>query len=271
MLHTLPSIRLPELMTIAKSSAPGEGFRAFGAVFVISRKGPHARKADMERLLGQAGIAHEFFDAVMGAELDAAELAHVYDEQGALNHRTIPRKLHPSNIGSCLSHRSVWREVLRRKLASALVLEDDAQPVDGKLGSLPQAFKELPAEWDLLYLGIRGHRFPPLLFHAKRRLLLPMARLFRGDKYKFSPAEAARLYLRPFSAHLCRAGYHQGAHAYAVSANGAETLLRHLGRVTAPIDAEIGTLIVEGKLNAFAMREDLFVPTGAPSQIVSSL
>lgn len=254
-----------------QTSAPGAGFQVFGAVFVISRKGPHARKAEMERLLGQAGIAHEFFDATMGAELDAAELARVYDEQGALNHRTLSRKLHPSNIGSCLSHRSVWREVLRRQLTSALVLEDDAQPAAGREEYLPQAFKELPTDWDLLYLGIRGHRFPPLLFEAKRRFLLPLARLLRGGQYRFSTAEAARLYLRPFSVHLCRAGYHQGAHAYAVSAKGAEMLLRHLGRVTAPIDAEIGTLIVEGKLNAFAMREDLFVPTGAPSQIVSSL
>jgi GR25 family glycosyltransferase involved in LPS biosynthesis len=258
-------------MSLPEPSLPGAAFHAFGAVLVISRQGPHARKDTMETLLGQAGIDHEFFNATMGVDLSAAELAAAYDEQAALRHKTLSRRLHPSHVGSCLSHRRAWAEVLNRKLDSALVLEDDAQPVSERLHALPALLAELPPDWHLLYLGIRGHRHAPVLFGIKRRVLLPLARLLLPRRYRLTPAEASRLYLRPFSSLLYRAGYHQGAHAYAVSRKGAETLLEQLGRVTAPIDAELGTMVLEGKLNAYAAREDLFVPTGAPSQIVSSL
>lgn len=250
---------------------PGDAFRAFGAVFVISRKGPHARKETVARDLSGAGIAFEFFEATMGGELSPEELAEVYDELAALNHRTISRKLHATNIGSCLSHRATYAEVEKRGLDAALILEDDAEPVMDRLDLLPRCLAELPADWDLLYLGIRGNRRAPLSFQAKRHLLLPFARLLKPRKYRFSHAEAARLFLRPFSKHLDRAGYHQGVHAYAVSRKGAAILHAHSLPVTAPADVLPGVLIVEGKLNAFALREDMFVPSGAPSQIVSAL
>lgn len=262
-----PASSMPHIPT----PPPGDPFRQFGAVFVISRKGPHQRKRDMAQYLEEAGIAFEFFEATMGVELPPEELAVVYDEQGALNHRTIPRKLHPSHVGSCLSHRRACAEVEKRGLESALILEDDAKPVAGNLSLIGRCLKELPPDWDLLYLGIRGHRRPPFSFWTKRYLLLPFARLLKPAKYRFSHAESRRLYLRPYSKHLDRAGYHQGMHAYAVSRKGAAILYAHGLPVTAPVDVLVGLLIVEGKLNAFAVREDLFVPSGAPSQIVSAL
>lgn len=258
-------------MPISPAPQPGGSFRQFGAVFVISREGPHERKRTMAHYLNEAGIDFEFFDATMGVELPPEELAAVYDEQGALNHRTIPRKLHPTHVGSCLSHRRACAEVEKRGLGSALILEDDAKPITARLGRLEQCLKELPPDWDLLYLGIRGHRRPPLSFWPKLYLLLPFARLLWPRKYRFSHTESKRLYLRPYSKHLDRAGYHQGMHAYAVSRKGAAILHAHGLPVTAPVDVLVGLLIVEGKLNAFSVREDMFIPSGAPSQIVSAL
>lgn len=243
----------------------------FGAVFVISKAGDHPRKQTIHRALEQLGISHAFFDATMGADLSPAEVAAVYDEQGALTHKTISRRLHPTMIGCSLSHRRLYAEVEHRGLPSALVLEDDAQPIEGRLGMLPACLAELPPGWDLLYLGLRGHRLPPAIHGFKVNVLLPFLRLLKPGKYRLTRAEAARLYLRPFSAHLYRAGYHQGTHAYAVSRKGAAILHAHGLPITAPPDAYLATLIVEGKLNAFAVREDLFTTTGAPSQITGSL
>lgn len=261
----------PLFMPTDQFTAPGAAFRLLGAVFVISKQGIHDRKAAMDHALNADGIAHEFFDATMGADLSPDEFAAVYDAGAAQSHKTIPRKLHVSDIGCCLSHRRLYAEVVRRGLPSALVLEDDAQPVKGRAGNLAASLAELPADWDLLYLGFRGARKPPVFFGLKRRLLLPVARLVRPGKYRLSPAEAKRLYPRPFSKHLLHAGYHQGTHAYAVSLKGAGTLHAHFARIAAPADATIGTLILEGKLKAFALREDVFTTTGAPSQIISAL
>ncbi len=258
-------------MSNALFPVPGTALSSLSAVFVISRKGPHARKATMEQVLGAAGIAHEFFDATMGTDLGEAEIAAVHDASAALHHKTIPRVLHASDIGCCLSHRSVYGEILRRGLPSALVLEDDAQPVQGRLGDLEAGLLELPPDWDLLYLGFRGRRKAPALFGLKRRMLLPLARLVRPGKYRLSAAEAKRLYPRPFSKHLLHAGYHQGTHAYAVSRKGAGILHAQFARISAPADATIGTLVLEGKLKAFALREQMFSTSGAASQIISAL
>ncbi len=250
------------------SSTSPDISRHFGAVFVISKKGDHPRKRTIEKALSQCGITHEFLDATMGNELRAEEIAAVYDEQAALHHKTISRKLHVSNIGCCLSHRRAYAEVQRRGLPSALILEDDAEPIPEQLVHLEQCISELPADWDLLYLGIRGHRRAPFTFWLKLYLLLPLARLLLPSKYRLSHAETSRLYLRPYSNWLDRAGYHQGTHAYAVSRKGADILYAHGERISAPADATIGTLIIEGKLNAFAVRENMFTTTGMDSQIV---
>ncbi len=242
--------------------------RHFGAVLVISKKGDHPRKRTIDKALGQYGIAHEFLDATMGHDLSAEEIAAVYDEQAALHHKTIPRKLHASNIGCCISHRRAYAEIQRRGLRSALILEDDAEPIPEQLTHLEQCISELPPDWDLLYLGIRGHRRAPFSFWLKLYLILPLARLFKPSKYRLSYAEASRLYLRHYSNSLDRAGYHQGTHAYAVSRKGADILHAHGARISAPADATIGTLIIEGKLNAFAVRENMFTTTGSDSQIV---
>lgn len=246
--------------------------RHFGAVFVISKQGDHGRKRTIGAALNGIGVKYAFLDATMGNELSPQQIAEVYDEQAALHHRTGSRRLHASMIGCFLSHRRAWQEVRRGQHPSAIILEDDAMPVPGfHPATAVQAVQELPADWDLLYLGVRGQRLPPIGHGLKRCLFLPLARLLFPGKYRFSLAEYGRLYQRPFSAHLHHAGYHQGTHAYAVSRRGAEKLLGFPGRISAPPDAFLGDQIMAGKLNAFALREELFTTTGAGSQIVSSL
>jgi GR25 family glycosyltransferase involved in LPS biosynthesis len=240
-------------------------------VFVISRAGDHERKHAIKASLDVEGIGHEFLDATMGADLAPEELASLTDAEGALNHKTIPRRLHASVIGCFLSHQRVYDEVVRRDLAAAIVLEDDAQPVHERMAAFGACITELPADWDLLYLGLRGHRRPPLSFWPKLYLFLPWARLLRPGKYRLSHSEASRLYLRPYSKRLDRAGYHQGTHAYAVSRKGVAILKDHWDRINAPADVYLGTLIIEGKLNAFAVRENMFKTSGASTQIVSVL
>lgn len=247
--------------------AIGRLFARLGPVLVISAAVDHERKRTIQRALGFLGIDFSFFDATMGADLTAAELAAAYDEQGALQHKTIARRMHPSNIGCSISHQRVYAHIVEQAWPSAVVLEDDARPLPEKFIGLDEVIKELPPDWDLLYLGFRGHRRPPLLFHLRHQI----ARLLLPKKYKLTVAETTRLYLRPFSKRLYRAGYHQGSHAYAISAKGARTILQHTPKITAPADVILATLVIEGKLNAFAVKEELFTTTGQASQISSSI
>ncbi|MEO8733979.1 MAG: glycosyltransferase family 25 protein [Flavobacteriales bacterium] len=238
---------------------------------MISRAGDHERKRTIKAALDRLGVDFSFFDATMGADLSAAQLAAAYDEQGALHHKTISRRMHPSNIGCSISHQRVYAHIVDHAWPSAVVLEDDARPLQENFTGLTEVIAELPTDRDLLYLGFRGHRHAPLLFPLRRYLYHPLARLLFPKKYRLTVAETSRLYLRPFSKRLYRAGYHQGSHAYAISAKGARIVMQHTAKITAPADAILATLVIEGKLNAFTLKQNLFTTTGQASQIVSEV
>jgi glycosyl transferase family 25 len=88
-------------------------------------------------------------DAVEGIALDQATLEAIYDEHSAI--RRVGRPLGPGEIGCALSHRSVYRMIVERGIALALVLEEDAI-LGPQFKSLWQAASALPADVDLLLL-----------------------------------------------------------------------------------------------------------------------
>ncbi len=90
--------------------------------FVINLKRRPDRLADMERELGRIGLPFErveAFDAhnemIEGKVAWAKAYAYNFLKQPPLGH-----------IGVYASHRRVWQIIVERKLAQALVLEDDA-------------------------------------------------------------------------------------------------------------------------------------------------
>lgn len=92
-------------------------------LFVVSLPGS-ARRARMASQLARWPGAWSFVDGVDGRSLSPAALAAVYDEAAAL--QTYGRPLSLPEIGCALSHRSVYEMVVRRRIESAIVLEDDA-------------------------------------------------------------------------------------------------------------------------------------------------
>lgn len=93
--------------------------------FVINLASEVDRRAFMAKQLKAAGMSFEIFDAVNGKALTSEEVAAAYDDAGA---RVIQqRPLSRGEIGCALSHVSVYREVISRRLSAALILEDDAR------------------------------------------------------------------------------------------------------------------------------------------------
>lgn len=86
-------------------------------VFVISRVSARERRASIQRQFDALGIDFEFVDGVEGAAITAQRLCE-------LNPR---RNLSPSAVGCYLSHIEAYRRIVDRRLAVALVLEDDTR------------------------------------------------------------------------------------------------------------------------------------------------
>ena len=92
------------------------------AVFVISLKRSPERREHVKKHLDSIGLEFEFFDAVYGKELSEQEMNELCDREAIKNS---PNWLTPSAIGCSLSHYYVYKEIIKRNLLYALVLEDD--------------------------------------------------------------------------------------------------------------------------------------------------
>lgn len=61
--------------------------------------------------------------------------------------------LNASQIGCLMSHRELIKKIKSKNLKNALILEDDIQFSDDLNEKLPEIMKQLPSDWDMLYLG----------------------------------------------------------------------------------------------------------------------
>lgn len=103
-------------------------------IFVINLEKDRARRDSVKKQLDDLKLPFEFFPGVYGKTIPADQLAACYCEAMAM--RTQCRKLTASEIGCALSHIGVYREIIRRQILCALVLEDDVSVVNLRSGIL---------------------------------------------------------------------------------------------------------------------------------------
>ena len=144
---------------------------------------------------------------------------------------------HLGEIGCGLSHANALRDIVERGWRSALVLEDDIA-LAGVARDWPlrcaAAWADLPSSWELWYL----YRCFDLAHRVRRltpRTVVP-----------YSP---------------------QGAAAYAVSARGAERLLRAITPLSRPVDRTFMELVQAREVEAYAASPLLIDPGHMPSVI----
>ena len=90
--------------------------------FVINLRGNPERRAFMKAQMVKLGLDYEFFDAIEGARY--RDDPRWYDPKKSV--AAVNRELRPGEVGCALSHAFVYKEIARRELPCAFVLEDDA-------------------------------------------------------------------------------------------------------------------------------------------------
>lgn len=99
--------------------------------FVLHLVRASARRENAQALLAECGMTAEIWAAVDGRAMSSTDLAACVGAR--LFAPVYPFGLGTGEIGCFLSHRQIWAEILRRDLASALIIEDDA-------GLVPETF-----------------------------------------------------------------------------------------------------------------------------------
>lgn len=250
------------IMTASHAPTPGDTGAAYeflngwaDRIFVVSlRRATERRERLKERL---AGLGYEFLDAVDKLDLDRDRLLREgrYDERATRRAYRFRKDMTLGAIGCALSHRALYERMLASGWERMLVLEDDVVPRAGALAALPDTLRELPAKWDLCYLG-----------YWRNEGVTPRGRLRQAAYVALAPlglsrwrtGEALRLLPRRFSPHLRRAGRHMCTHAYAVTREGARKLLAAQTPVAYAADQLLTMMVLQGRLDAYAASPILF-------------
>lgn len=224
-------------------------------VLVVSLARANDRRARVgERL---RGLDFELFTATDKRDLDRDRLlaAGTFDESRTPRRFRHTREMSLGEIGCALSHRRIYEDAVANGWSRVVVFEDDVVPRPEALPHLPAALEQLPAGWDLCYLGYWKNERPSLRARAKRAAYVALSPL---RLVPWRTGEALRLLPAPFSPNLRRAGLHMCTHAYAVSAAGARKLLAAQTPVAFRADWLLAYLTLRGELSAFVAEPMLF-------------
>lgn len=185
-------------------------------IFVINLKKDHDKFLFMQKQFTQLGLKCTRVEAVEGNTLDPKALESCYSDDEAI--QTIGRRLSLPELGTVLSHLSIYQNMLDTAQNTALILEDDVT-LSSELPRLLASLDGLPKDWDVVLLG----------HHPAHSLYHDTAGSFWGRSPINDNFQCIRFAEFPF-----------GAYGYLVSLSGAKKLLQALSTIREPIDQYTG-------------------------------
>jgi glycosyl transferase family 25 len=203
------------------------------------------------------GISFDFFygSDKNGLTDDFIRQQYHYDKKNTLAPGYYFKPLNTGEIACSLSHRMVYQAMIDNNWQKILILEDDVVPDYEQLGSLAACLKELPPDWELLYLGyLKNEKIT-----TGKRMQQFWYTVVAIAGFSKIPLKMVRNQLpRHFSPHLWRAGLHDCTHAYAISLSAAKKLLTAQTPVTYRADNLLTAGVLKGEIKAFASKVFLF-------------
>lgn len=204
-----------------------------------------------------SGIRFEFFFGADKQELSESFIREQYrfDKKNTLAPGYYFKPMNSGEIACSLSHRMIYQAMIDQQWKRVLILEDDVVPDHQQLSLLGDCLNELPADWELFYLGYLKNQKISFGSTLKQGWYRIMAALGWS---KISTAMIKQLLPKSFSKHLWRAGFHDCTHAYALSLEGAKKLLAAQTPVIYRADNLLTALVLKKELKAFSSKHFLF-------------
>ncbi len=196
------------------------------------------------------GLPFDFFWGADKLQIDPEKVKQdgTYNEVKAKELQRQGKELNLGEIACTLSHRMLYAEMIKQGWKKILILEDDVLPLIENMNVLPYAMKELPEEWELVYLGYLKHEeITPAL--KRKQFFYKMLSAIGLMKWNYTMV--SNLLPKPFSTHLKKAGFHDCTHAYAITLSAAKKLLEAQTPVIYRADDLLSATILKGDLNAF--------------------
>lgn len=241
----------------------------FDRIFVVSVPRFTDRHSSVQQHL--EGLHFDFFWGADKLALNADTLGQdgIYDEQRAISLHRHGKPLNLGEVACSLSHRMVYEEMIKNNWSRVLILEDDVLPLYDQLEQLPATLRELPPDWELVYLGYLKHEKVTAGLKIKQFFYRIRAAL---GLMKWNVTMVNNLLPRKISPHLKKAGFHDCTHAYAVTLEAAKKLAAAQQPVVYRADDLLSYHIMRGDIKGFVtdpkfFDQEAFHNSGAPSEI----
>lgn len=221
---------------------------SFDKIFVVTVP----RFTDRHKKISEnfRGLSFEFFWGADKLQIDLEKVKQdgTYDEAKAKKLQRQGKGLNLGEIACSLSHRMLYAEMIKHDWKKILILEDDVLPLIENMNVLPDAMKELPEGWELVYLGYLKHeKITPAL--KRKQFFYKILSALGLMKWNYTMV--SNLLPKPFGTRLKKAGFHDCTHAYAITLSAAKKLLEAQTPVVYRADDLLSATILKGDLNAF--------------------
>ena len=203
------------------------------------------------------GFAFDFFWGAdkLQLQMESLQQQGIYNEARAKQLQRQGKALNLGEIACSLSHRMVYQEMIKNNWQKVLILEDDILPLLKNIPALPDALKELPDNWELVYLGYLKHENVTIGLKTKQFFYKIKSAL---GLMRWSYKMVANLLPKPYSKHLKKAGFHDCTHAYAITLQAAKKLVAAQTPLVYRADDLLSHTILKGELNAFVTAPKFF-------------
>jgi glycosyl transferase, family 25 len=240
----------------------------FDKILVLTLPRLQQRMDDFRRVF--TGLEYDFFYGLdkQDTSLDLLKQKGEYDTAAYRRFYKKPTEISLGMLCCSIGHLMMYEYIVAKGFQRTLIFEDDAVPLPEHLDRFPVIVKELPADWDVLYLGYEKNENLGLRERVKRSvsMLWPNHAQLHMNRQLFR-----RYYPEPVSAHVAKAGFHDCTHAYAITLDGARKLLQHRRPVRFHPDNLISYAIGTGEINGYICRPKLFSQLSAFTNSVDSL
>ncbi len=179
------------------------------------------------------GLNFEVFMGVDGSKLNIPELQQkgeiannindIYKEDNIKYMNLEVGPLLNNQIAVASSHKKMYQYIKDNKLSKVLILEDDAIPVEKNLHYVADTLRQVPDDWEFLFLGhIYNNDFS---FWGRIKYYHLVNFLYKIGVRSETVLRKKRSYPVDHSSLIKKQGGHIGTHAYALHGDGAAKLL----------------------------------------------
>ncbi|MEN9570924.1 MAG: hypothetical protein RL172_2155 [Bacteroidota bacterium] len=221
----------------------------FDKIYVLTLQRATDRHAHIANEL--QGLNYSWWYGADKTSLNLPQLQqdNLFNPSLARQHHLTGKDMRPGEMGCAISHRMMYEDVVKNGYQKVLILEDDVVIDKTALASFSKAVAELPANWQLWYLGFDKNDQPPGNAFFKKMLYHFLYAI--GLKKTYNHTQINHLYASPYSAHLATAGFHFCTHAYAITNQAADILLHMQTPVSYVADHLLGYATSGKKINGF--------------------